>query len=443
MFESIPSVQPSNTKKNWFRFLGLTVLAGISAGLYLLASSANLGIGFPLDDAWIHQTYARNLTTGGGWAFIPGEPTAGSTAPLWTLILAAGYLLQLSPFTWAFCLGILLLGILAYLVDRGVRSFTQGTPFIFPMAGLLIAFEFHFAWSAVSGMETLLHALLIVSICLLLLRDNPPWLLLGLLCGVSTWIRPDGVTLVAPILLTAVITRTDWWTRLRSCAWIIIGFLILFSPYLYFNYSLSGHIFPTTFYAKQAEYLNWQAGPILERSVDFLLNFLTGPAVILVPGFVIEARDAIQKRRWAHLLMMLWMIGYVGLYMMRLPAYQHGRYLVPAMPVFFLFSLMGFFKFLKDARQNTRFQRLIRSAWTSAIILLCAGFWFLGMRAYTSDVEFIETEMVDTAEWVSKNLPTNAVVAAHDIGALGYFDTHIPGRPGGNHLAGGDSIHAG
>jgi hypothetical protein len=94
------------------------------------------------------------------------------------------------------------------------------------------------------------------------------------------------------------------------------------------------------------------------------------------------------------------------------------------MPVFFLISLMGFFKFLKGTQQNTRFQRLIRSAWTSATILLCAGFWFLGMRAYTSDVEFIETEMVDTAKWVSENLPTNAVVAAHDIGALGYFDAH-------------------
>jgi hypothetical protein len=32
--------------------------------------------------------------------------------------------------------------------------------------------------------------------------------------------------------------------------------------------------------------------------------------------------------------------------------------------------------------------------------------------------------MVVTAKWVANNLPPNAVVAAHDIGALGYFDHH-------------------
>ena len=34
---------------------GLT--AGISLGVYLLVSHLTYGIGFPLDDAWIHQTY--------------------------------------------------------------------------------------------------------------------------------------------------------------------------------------------------------------------------------------------------------------------------------------------------------------------------------------------------------------------------------------------------
>jgi ABC-type Zn2+ transport system substrate-binding protein/surface adhesin len=32
--------------------------------------------------------------------------------------------------------------------------------------------------------------------------------------------------------------------------------------------------------------------------------------------------------------------------------------------------------------------------------------------------------MVVTAKWVAANLPPQAVVAAHDIGALGYFDHH-------------------
>ena len=46
--------------------------------------------GFPLDDSWIHLHFARNLAEGAGFAYNPGVPVAGSTAPLWTLLLAAG-----------------------------------------------------------------------------------------------------------------------------------------------------------------------------------------------------------------------------------------------------------------------------------------------------------------------------------------------------------------
>ena len=37
------------------------------------------------------------------------------------------------------------------------------------------------------------------------------------------------------------------------------------------------------------------------------------------------------------------------------------------------------------------------------------------------DVAFIESEMVATAQWVALNTEKDALVAAHDIGALGYF----------------------
>src|ERR1051325_11139025 len=46
--------------------------------------------GFPLDDSWIHLQFARNLAEGAGFSYNPGVPVAGSTAPLWTLLLAAG-----------------------------------------------------------------------------------------------------------------------------------------------------------------------------------------------------------------------------------------------------------------------------------------------------------------------------------------------------------------
>ena len=56
--------------------------------------------------------------------------------------------------------------------------------------------------------------------------------------------------------------------------------------------------------------------------------------------------------------------------------------------------------------------------------MLVFSFVFLGARSYAQDVELIEGEMVVTARWVAENLPEDALIAAHDIGALGYYDDH-------------------
>ena len=57
-----------------------------------IAGAASLS-SFPLDDSWIHLHFARNLAEGAGFAYNPGVPVAGSTAPLWTLLLAGAFAL--------------------------------------------------------------------------------------------------------------------------------------------------------------------------------------------------------------------------------------------------------------------------------------------------------------------------------------------------------------
>src|SRR4051812_29622455 len=94
--------------------------------IYLAVSALTYRIGFPLDDAWIHQTYARNLAVRHEWSFLPGQPSAGSTSPLWTFLLAIGFFLPRSPYLWTYLLGGLILFGLALLVENILRRAEAG-----------------------------------------------------------------------------------------------------------------------------------------------------------------------------------------------------------------------------------------------------------------------------------------------------------------------------
>src|SRR5512135_3568930 len=93
-----------STREDFITRRDVLILAGVVlfSGLVFLSLGAfSYRIGFPLDDAWIHATYARNLAIRGEWSFLPGQPSAGSTSPLWRLLLAAGARIGLAPTWWA------------------------------------------------------------------------------------------------------------------------------------------------------------------------------------------------------------------------------------------------------------------------------------------------------------------------------------------------------
>jgi hypothetical protein len=393
------------------------------AALYLLASHLTYTIGFPLDDSWIHQTYARSLALNGEWAFRPGIPSAGSTAPLWSALLAIGFLLNLSPYIWTYLLGIVTLFALAVLCEWAVRKLVAPYRPRLPWVGIFIALEWHLVWAGMSGMETLLHALIVTTVLVLLMTNSHRYLTLGLLTGVSIWVRPDGLTLLGPALMTMFLTQGDMRSRVSAVFRYLIGFGVLFGFYLLFNLAIGGTPMPNTFYAKQAEYVEWQALPVVARLGQMLLQLLVGPSLVLVPGVIGWLVKAARDRSWATIASFIWCFGYMWLYISRLPVYQHGRYIMPAMPVFFLFGLLAFAQFDKG-KLFGRYHWIAQTVWRGGIAMLTFGFIVLGARSYARDVAVIESEMVATAKWVAENLPPEAVIAAHDIGALGYFDDH-------------------
>src|SRR5436853_3847004 len=48
--------------------------------------------GVPLDDVWIHFRFAENFAHGHFYQFNIGEPTPGTTSPIWVIILSIPFL---------------------------------------------------------------------------------------------------------------------------------------------------------------------------------------------------------------------------------------------------------------------------------------------------------------------------------------------------------------
>ncbi|MCL5257128.1 MAG: hypothetical protein M1319_04955 [Chloroflexi bacterium] len=199
---------------------------------------------------------------------------------------------------------------------------------------------------------------------------------------------------------------------------------------------------PTTFYAKSQYY-----SPSLDLQVTLTYILMApwtlflGPLLALTPGIAFglvmitrRIRRAATTRREAPvtvgqqitprldliLLPAVWMVAVFGLYAIRLPvAYQHGRYLMPLIPFLCIYGLHGTANMLSGLRKV----KMSKAAAVWPILIAAAALllWIRGAGIYGDEVKFIDDEHLTTAAWLRENTPSNAKVATHDIGAMGYF----------------------
>lgn len=427
------------TRQVVWRDLGVVALAAAGVAAYMLAAGLAGEAGFPLDDAWIHQTYARNLAQSGQWLFVPGEPSAGSTAPLYTLLLSVGYLLRLPYMLWTFLLGAAALaagGLIAIRLADRLLPDTRGAG---GWAGLATVLAWHLIWAGASGMETMLFATLTLALVWLGWRelDSPggsePVVLgrgvtFGLVGAAATLTRPEGAGLVALIGLLMWIARpgSGWRWLFTWSAGAVLGWLAGFVPYAMLNMSLGGELLPNTASAKQAENAILLAASYPSRIMNLLLPILAGGQLLLLPGWVaavaLVARRAMKARRdWLLLAPALWAVALVGLYAARLPApYQHGRYVIPALPHLVVVGVAGTAWLWRRGRGSLAGRVGARALALTAGVLFVL-FWGIGLQQYVRDVQIIQTEMVAAARWLDGHLPPEELLAVHDIGAVGYY----------------------
>jgi hypothetical protein len=424
--------------------LALLLLAGAVACLrYLLAEIARLrgGLGFPLDDSWIHLQFARNLASGLGLSYNPGEFVTGSTSPLWTALLALLFPLPGNVVVWTKLLGLALhlAGIAA--TWRLARELGLGPGLSALTAGLTLSTSW-LVWSALSGMEIPLFILLSLWGMVLHVRERAdasrPPLSLALL-AVAVLARPEGLLLLLLAALDRFLSyeregETLRWRRPSPRVLLLgagLAVCALAGPFLFYAWA-GGSVLPTTYAAKGGGEVRG-----LLPNGRYLLNvfgifFRPQPWSALLAGAgVLGLVQRLGTSRDRGLLPALWVLALPLAYSVLTPGPtkmlgNFGRYYFPLFPVLAVLAAVG----LEGAvRALAGLRRPLRLALTGAgavVILAPSVFTLLqGERFYVQNVANVEESDVAIARWLAGRVPADAVLAVNDIGAIKYL---LPNR---------------
>jgi len=414
---------------NKYRVFIFFMLALGVVALYVWLAADLYELGFPNDDAWIHQTYARNFAEQGKWTYVEGKTSVASTSPLYGVLLALGFWVGINQFAWTYFIGVLSLTLGAELAARLAEKLYPQVAWVGLLTGLFFVLSWQLIWAGVSGMETLLFAALCLGVPLFGFyelapqrRPTPPALLrrgvlLGLYGGLLTFTRPEGMLLVGLVGLGCLLALGR-----RALLWgvgVALGWLVIMLPYAAWNYSEIGEPFPSTMSAKIAEYVYYREIALPLRVAMMAFVTVVGAQILLVPAAlwsVVTVRHPIGRVLW------VWFGVHLMMYAVVLPLpHQNGRYILPIVPILLVFGVGAVAELWGRYRQN-RVGRVLMTAYALSLPLLLVAFvWIGGKEAYAKQVRLYNTDVVETARWIKDNVPDDELMVTHDIGALGFY----------------------
>lgn len=327
-------------------FIAIAIISFALSFYYLnYAKSQNNGFGFPLDDPWIHLTFAKNLVDYHSFSYFKNEmTTAGSTSPIYTLILAAGFYVTQNEMVLSYILGI------AFLILSGIAfyklsslEFDKENYYALIFTGIFLVDKW-LNFISLSGMETTMFIfILLVTAYFYKKRKAVPF---AIFLGLIMWGRPDGVTfigaLVVDYLLARYFAKTDKKIILFNKTELVkIGIISGAIVVIYFgmNLMLSGSIMPNTYTAKIVYYS--------AKSKEFFMKvevwqyFTSGAYGILMIGFIFSVLkmfyDLFKKKYNQNIIYIVFALALVFVYWYKMPyAHRFGRYMMPIIPFFIL-----------------------------------------------------------------------------------------------------------
>ncbi|MBN1372907.1 MAG: glycosyltransferase family 39 protein [Anaerolineaceae bacterium] len=396
-----------------------------------------------IDDSFITFRYARNLLSGEGFVYNPGQRVMGTTTPLYTFLMAGMAALTGGPKADfpALALGLNAVAdavTCLLLWQLGKRFGSQRAGAVAAVLWAVAPFSVTFA---IGGLETSVYVLLITATAYFYVEKRYVWTALAAALALLT--RVDALILFAPLGL-------DWLVRIlrKQEKWLVwqvwLAFLLPTVAWYGFATLYFGSPFPHSVSAKLVTY-RLEEGASLIRLIQHYANPFfeyntfravgTGLGLVLYPflfglGAIKAFRSEARSLPW---------IIYPWLYLLAfaIPNPLIFRwYLTPPLPAYFLFILIGLDRVLTgifSARMKPGVEPAGWRVW-APLILLAA--WPLGLtmtewRLHTNhgvdrpapDMAYIQLELYyrQVADEIAPTLNADSVLAAGDVGVLGFY----------------------
>jgi hypothetical protein len=367
--------------------------------------------GYAGDDTFIHMQYARNMAEGNGFSFNAGSPSYGSTGPLWTLLLAgvgslsAGDYLIAAKGMGYLCsaLAVVAFFFLArqVLVHR-VPTVTATLAFVVD--------PWFLKWGG-SGMETPLAVLLALwAMNLHVLRRRQGGIpASAFILGVATTVRPEFIGLFGLFWIDRAFIAKRPPVEL---ALVIVLYVVPLFPWLLFSLGEFGDIIPATVRAKSGH-----AGvlDVFVRTVK-VLGASYAPYIVLavIGAFVAKRRGkigspAVTGMLWA------WVIALPVAYVAT-RSYVASRYLLISTPFWILLGFAGVCAIRTDAHGR----RQASTALLAVAILVSVVIQATVIFPRTRFTQGVDDNLLEIGRWVRDHTPENALIAVHEVGAVGF-----------------------
>ncbi|HMS33109.1 MAG TPA: hypothetical protein PKC91_03400 [Ignavibacteria bacterium] len=403
-------------------------------------------MGVPLDDTWIHFQFADNFAKGFFFQFNSGEYTAGTTSPLYVIVLGSmSFLIKNFIVSSVFLSSIFFLLSCIFIYKISLKIFTEKSysgeilrstgispEYISLIIALLTAFTGRIVWSALSGMETtmfMMFCLLGIYFHVKSLQSGKFSLLPALFISLATVSRPEGFLLYGLYMfdLTANLIKVKAVkANILNLFLSLLIFILITFPYLIFSYGISGHFFPNTFRGQGGGLSLIPNFTYLRIALVYFFrdNFITGSLYIFsLIFYVYNIKKYFNGLKLLNL-MFLWTLLLPVVMSVLIPNWRHHvRYLIPILPFVNLISIYLIFRVL-DANILVKLKELFcrKKNVLAVIILFSFTYYVVYAVALGKNTDNINSQQVKLAEWVGNNVGRNEVIALNDIGAITFLN---------------------